>query len=57
MRCPTCVERPGFVRRPEFRCRDRYTDELLGMVWQPCPDCNGTAVAHCCDGLCEQPDG
>jgi len=22
----------------------------------PCPDCGGQAIAHCCEGLCEQPD-
>lgn len=22
----------------------------------PCPDCNGSGQAHCCDGLCAQPD-
>lgn len=22
----------------------------------PCPDCNGTGITHCCDGLCEQPE-
>jgi hypothetical protein len=21
----------------------------------PCPDCGGQGVAHCCDGICEQP--
>jgi len=22
----------------------------------PCPDCGGAGIAHCCDGLCAQPD-
>jgi hypothetical protein len=22
----------------------------------PCPDCGGQGIAHCCDGICEQPD-
>jgi hypothetical protein len=22
-----------------------------------CDDCGGYGVAHCCDGLCEQPEG
>lgn len=25
-------------------------------VAMACPDCGGSGVAHCCDGLCEQPD-
>ena len=25
-------------------------------VFIPCPDCGGQAIAHCCEGLCEQPD-
>lgn len=25
-------------------------------VTAPCPDCNGSGVAHCCDGICEQPE-
>jgi hypothetical protein len=26
-----------------------YFEEL------PCPYCMGSGIAHCCDGLCEQP--
>jgi hypothetical protein len=40
----------------------RYNDPR-GFVWkagtlEPCPDCGGTRVAHCCDGLtaCNDPD-
>jgi predicted metal-binding protein len=40
----------------------RYNDPP-GFVWkagvlEPCPDCGGTRVAHCCDGLtaCDDPD-
>jgi hypothetical protein len=52
MLCETCrwSGRPGFVRvaqnvEPNDRC------ELI-----PCPDCGGQGIAHCCDGLCEQPN-
>ena len=45
MICPTCRynDPPGFVRN--------------GTELEPCPDCGGTMVAHCCDGLtaCNDP--
>lgn len=49
MLCDTCqwTGRPGFVRSQE---RPDGKDVLI-----PCPDCGGTGVAHCCDGICEQP--
>jgi hypothetical protein len=39
MICETCRynDPPGFVRN--------------GAELEPCPDCGGTMVAHCCDGL------
>ena len=58
MLCETCrwTERPGFIRRPAkpdpapAAPRDDAADFI------PCPDCGGQAIAHCCEGLCEQPD-
>jgi hypothetical protein len=58
MLCETCrwTERPGFIRRPAkpdlgpAAPRDEAADYI------PCPDCGGQAIAHCCEGLCEQPD-
>ncbi len=40
MRCETCDGR-GFVtsKQPHLRPTD------------PCPDCGGTSIAHCCDGI------
>jgi len=51
MLCETCrlTGRPGFVRAP--RRADDPTDESI----VPCPDCGGSGIAHCCDGICEQP--
>jgi hypothetical protein len=57
MLCETCrwTERPGFIRRPAkpdpgpAASRDEAADFI------PCPDCGGAAIAHCCEGLCEQP--
>jgi hypothetical protein len=50
MICDTCrwTERPGFIRRP---AEPIGTPEFI-----PCPECGGQAIAHCCEGLCEQPD-
>ena len=52
MLCETCrwTERPGFVRVAGRAGRDDPAD----MV--PCPDCGGQGIAHCCDGICAQPD-
>jgi hypothetical protein len=54
MLCDTCrfSERPGFVRR------DPTAPEVAAAAadYLPCPDCGGQAIAHCCEGLCEQPD-
>ena len=45
MICETCRynDVPGFIRN--------------GAAFEPCPDCGGTMVAHCCDGLtaCNDP--
>jgi hypothetical protein len=51
MLCDTCQwgERPGFVRATRGEDGARYP------VLVPCPDCAGTGIAHCCDGICEQP--
>ena len=37
----------------------RVWDEIdpHGMRWEPCWDCHGSGITHCCDGLCEQPSG
>jgi hypothetical protein len=51
MLCETCRwnTRPGFVR-----AAGRRGEQSLEMI--PCPDCGGQGVAHCCDGICEQPE-
>ena len=48
MLCQTCrfTERPGFVRLND-------PNQIAQFV--PCPDCDGQSIAHCCDGVCEQP--
>jgi hypothetical protein len=53
MICETCrwTGRPGFVR-----AAGDGSKRPVGSGMIPCPDCGGTAIAHCCDGICEQPE-
>jgi hypothetical protein len=52
MLCETCrySGRVGFVRAGHASTDDRVDEHLI-----PCPDCGGSGIAHCCDGICEQP--
>lgn len=52
MRCGRCE---GTGRIAEVK-RLRRSDEWMQGPWMPCPDCNGSGQAHCCDGLCAQPE-
>jgi DnaJ-class molecular chaperone len=52
MLCDACRDSgtPGFVRTQR---------QLFGgaaRVLVPCPECGGHGIAHCCDGVCTQPD-
>lgn len=50
MICPTCKgERKQRVQVPINNGGTAYLDA-------PCDDCGGTGIAHCCDGLQEQPN-
>jgi hypothetical protein len=53
MLCETCrySGRVGFVRADGHAAAGGRVDESL----IPCPDCGGSGIAHCCDGICEQP--
>lgn len=55
MLCESCrwSGRPGFVRARDRAGADDCVDERRGLI--PCPECGGTGIAHCCDGICEQP--
>ena len=57
MLCDTCrfSECPGFVRR-DLAPRAASADATAAADFVPCPDCGGAAIAHCCEGLCEQPE-
>lgn len=45
MICPTCEHsgRRGFVLHP--------IPTIEAFVIVPCPTCNGSAIASCCDGM------
>ena len=51
MLCDTCrwTGHPGYVRV----ARNAEANDAYELV--PCPDCGGQGIAHCCDGICEQP--
>jgi hypothetical protein len=52
MLCETCrwSGRPGFVRVAQNVQQGDHCQ------WIPCLDCGGQGIAHCCDGICEQPN-
>jgi hypothetical protein len=52
MICETCrwSGRSGFVHAS----RNIQQVDHCGLI--PCPDCGGQGIAHCCDGICEQPN-
>jgi hypothetical protein len=54
MLCETCrySGRVGFVRAGGHSPIDDRVDEQAALI--PCPDCGGSGIAHCCDGICEQ---
>lgn len=35
----------------QLRLSDRSTSRVI-----PCPACNGSGIAHCCEGECAQPE-
>jgi hypothetical protein len=55
MLCETCrySGRVGFVRAGGHTSTNDRSDEQAALI--PCPDCGGSGIAHCCDGICEQP--
>jgi hypothetical protein len=63
MRCETCGG-TGTTRRARDAGFDiglretgnTKTGNHAAPPVAPCYDCGGTGIAHCCDGICEQPD-
>jgi hypothetical protein len=55
MLCETCrySGRVGYVRAGGHASTDDRVAEPAALI--PCPDCGGSGIAHCCDGICEQP--
>lgn len=56
MRCETCKGQGSRLIPIKHPLSDAMPGIYVGNA-APCPDCNGSGVAHCCDGLKEQPDG
>lgn len=54
MRCETCQGTGKTMSRAPFGdpAKDLYTCTMIA-----CPECGGSGVTHCCDGMREQPDG
>ena len=48
MRCETC-QGDGLVS-------GNWTGEQRNNSYRPCPNCNGTGLQHCCEGVCAQPE-
>ena len=48
----------GYFRWLESRAYKMHVRVLLSRYrsYTPCPDCGGQGIAHCCDGICEQPE-
>jgi hypothetical protein len=44
------MERGQYVRIAQKLRQEDHCD------WIPCQDCGGQGIAHCCDGICEQPN-
>jgi|KBSMisStaDraftv2_1062788.scaffolds.fasta_scaffold498908_2 hypothetical protein len=57
MLCETCrySGRVGFVRAGGLTSTHTSSDDRVNEPLIPCPDCGGSGIAHCCDGICEQP--
>jgi hypothetical protein len=51
MRCPTCSDtaHPGFIVWREVEVRDG----VYRHTFCPCPDCGGSAMTSCDDGIVE----
>src|ERR1051326_2618922 len=53
MICRTCLHSPlrGYIVASSRTVRGRVVDTMV-----PCLDCQGSAIAHCCDGDRAQPE-
>jgi hypothetical protein len=55
MRCDTC-HGSGRISAAHSQVTGGETAMApAGLTELPCPDCDGCGIAHCCDGICEQP--
>jgi hypothetical protein len=56
MRCETC-HGSGRISALHSQAIAETAMAPAGLSELPCPDCDGCGIAHCCDGICEQPAG
>ena len=54
MRCDTC-HGSGRIAAANSQALGAEKAAPAGLSELPCPDCDGCGIAHCCDGICEQP--
>ena len=56
MRCETCHGKGVCLRDglPAVAVMPGDPARVVS-VWEPCPECGGTGITHCCEGLREQP--
>jgi DnaJ-class molecular chaperone len=53
MRCDACHGEGKLKQRVS---EGPGTGADLPNLELPCPECNGSGFAHCCDGICAQPE-
>lgn len=53
MRCEPCQGRGWIVTRMRWQFPNNKSEEY-SETRLTCEACNGSGIAHCCDGICEQ---
>jgi DnaJ-class molecular chaperone len=62
MRCQTChgigrvFDLSPLARQVRADMTPAEIGAQLEAAIKPCPDCGGGGQAHCCDGICAQPE-
>jgi hypothetical protein len=57
MICDTCHGKGRVIRDASLAVGVMPGDPRYPVsIWEPCPDCGGCGIGHCCDGLRAQAD-